>query len=458
MFHLPGLTLRGGFSAFAFILATAALLACGMLVASSAVLMHLNTEMASNLESVRDTQEVKIDLLEHARATQPAAVEALETDMLTQLDNERGAVRGPFEQRLLDEAQDQVHSYLEHQTESSRVAAYDAVDALVRENAIQAERARHAAIGWTVATTVIGGSVAALLALATATALWWLRSYGISPMLSISEAMGRFARGERSARANVSGAAELREVATRFNEMASKLAAERESELTFYAGVAHDLRTPLTSVKLAVGMIRPDRPLPPEDRMRSLISRIGKQVASLERMIGDVADLSSVETGRLELRLQETDLAHVVREALDALDAEASSRVRFSASGSSPVRVDPMRLSQVVHNLTSNALKYSPPDRPVEVRVTSSGDVASLEVRDEGPGISHEDLQRVFEPFRRVGLERAKIAGSGLGLFVSRQIVEAHHGRIEVDSTLGRGSTFRVLLPLAQPARSAELG
>jgi signal transduction histidine kinase len=420
--------------------------------------MHLNTDMAANLESVRDTQEVKIDLLEHARTTNPIVLRKIETDMLAQLDAERGVVSPGVEEHLLAEAQDEVHSYIEHQTETSRSAAYDAVDALVRENSIQAANARNAAIHWTVTTTVIGVTVAALLALATATALWWLRSYVISPMLSISAAMGRFARGDRAARAGVSGAAELREVATRFNQMAATLAAERESELTFYAGVAHDLRTPLTSVKLAVGMIRPDRPLPPEDRMRSLLSRIGKQVASLERMIGDVADLSSAETGRLELRLQETDLAHVVREALDALDTDAVVRVRFTASGSTPVRVDPMRLGQVVHNLTSNALKYSPPDRPVEVRVSAVGDVATLEVRDEGPGISHDDLQRVFEPFRRVGLERAKIAGSGLGLFVSRQIVEAHHGRIEVDSTLGRGSIFRVLLPLAQPAHAAETG
>ena len=113
------------------------------------------------------------------------------------------------------------------------------------------------------------------------------------------------------------------------------------------------------------------------------------------------------------------------------------------------VECDPMRIEQVVTNLISNAIKYSPDDAPVTVSVASNDEEVAVSVADRGIGLSEEERQRLFEPFRRVGLSKEAVPGVGLGLFVVKRIVDAHHGRIEVESEPGEGSTFRVLLPAA---------
>ena len=119
---------------------------------------------------------------------------------------------------------------------------------------------------------------------------------------------------------------------------------------------------------------------------------------------------------------------------------------------------DALRIEQIVINLVSNAIKYSPEGSQVDLRVAHSNSSLVIAVTDRGVGISAEDQQRLFEPFRRVGLSKEAVPGVGLGLFVVRRLVEAHGGRIEVDSSAGEGSTFRVLLPLASDAAARPIG
>jgi signal transduction histidine kinase len=143
----------------------------------------------------------------------------------------------------------------------------------------------------------------------------------------------------------------------------------------------------------------------------------------------------------------------VLREILQLFDGTLTDRplsVRVP-DRPVPIRCDRGRLEQVLTNLLSNALKYSPAESAVEVR----GGEAVFRVTDHGIGIDPRDLPRVFEPFRRVGLSRETVLGVGLGLFVVRRIVEAHGGRIEAESQPGQGSTFRVFLPLEPPRESA---
>ena len=126
------------------------------------------------------------------------------------------------------------------------------------------------------------------------------------------------------------------------------------------------------------------------------------------------------------------------------------------------IRCDPLRIEQVITNLLSNAIKYSPEGGRVDVAVAPQEDGAVISVTDQGLGISEEDQQRLFEPFRRVGLSMETIPGVGLGLFVVRRIVEAHHGRIDVTSARGKGSSFRIWIPSSPdsttPANVPEAG
>ena len=175
-------------------------------------------------------------------------------------------------------------------------------------------------------------------------------------------------------------------------------------------------------------------------------------------MVGDFLDASRIEGGHLELIRRRSDARDFVRDVVQLYETSSFSHPLRLAIPSSPVMVDcdPERMAQVLNNLVSNAIKYSPNGGPVVLSLREEGENAILTVSDSGIGIAHGDLEKIFEPFRRTGASRETIPGVGLGLSVSRRIVEGHGGRIVVQSELGAGSTFRVEVPLAE-ARPASV-
>jgi PAS domain S-box-containing protein len=232
---------------------------------------------------------------------------------------------------------------------------------------------------------------------------------------------------------------------------------ERQKD-DFLASVAHDLRNPLTSVKGYADLLR--RQLartdhPEAERLLARLEQIETSVARMAILIDAVMDLARSQLGRpLELRRLPTDLvalaSHAVAEQQQLAEEHA---IRLQADAPSLVGSwDPVRLERVVHNLLSNAIKYSPDGGEVLVTVAwtedASGAWAVLAVRDRGLGIPAEDLPRLFERFHRGGNVVGRIAGTGIGLASSRQIVEQHGGSIAVESRVGEGSTFTMRLPL----------
>jgi signal transduction histidine kinase len=181
-------------------------------------------------------------------------------------------------------------------------------------------------------------------------------------------------------------------------------------------------------------------------------------------MIADLLDTTRLEAGQLEMRFAEADLGALAAGVVEGFQ-DGSPRHRLVATlpdAPLPVRCDPERIEQVIGNLITNAIKYSPEGGTIEVSAAARGDRVELAVRDSGVGIPADELAHVFDPFRRVAATRHVAPGAGLGLFVVRRIVEAHGGTIEVDSAPGAGSTFRIglqalsattgsALPRAQP-------
>jgi signal transduction histidine kinase len=172
-------------------------------------------------------------------------------------------------------------------------------------------------------------------------------------------------------------------------------------------------------------------------------------------MVGDLLDATRIEAGKLELQLEERDareLAHAVVELYQA--AGPSHELKLSLPDT-PVLLscDGARIEQVLNNLVSNAIKYSAEGTRVDVTVLQQGDAVLLSVADQGMGISADEQRHLFAPFRRTHGAREHAPGAGLGLSVARRIVEAHGGRIEVDSHPGRGSVFRVHLPVVHAAQ-----
>jgi signal transduction histidine kinase len=262
--------------------------------------------------------------------------------------------------------------------------------------------------------------------------------------------MRRFGGGDLDARAEVRGPRELREMSARFNEMAQALADQRKSQLAFLGGVAHDMRNPLHVLKLALATVPPGRPLPSEPRLRTLFERLSRHIGRLERMSNDFVDMAKIESGKLELRLEDQDARALVQEVVELFEGTAPEHeLRVILPGEAvPVRCDPLRLEQVLTNLVSNAIKYSPGGGRIELGVERVDGEAVIRVTDHGVGIAASDQSRLFEPFRRAGLSQGTVPGAGLGLAVVRRIVDAHGGHIDVDSQPGRGSTFSVHLPV----------
>lgn len=279
-----------------------------------------------------------------------------------------------------------------------------------------------------------------------------VQRHALRPILAIREAIERNARGDLDARAPERGPRELRAIAEALNGMSEAIARQRQEQLAFVAGVAHDLRGPVTAVKIGVDAIRDDHVA----AQSPVIAIVERNCARLTRMLDDLVTASRIEAGFLELAVQEIDLRVPVRAIVD-LYAPTSPRHRIALRApDEPVRcnADPMRVEQVVSNLLSNAIKYSPNGGDIEVSIERGRDEATLTVRDHGIGIDRDELDHIFEPFTR-RLEAQSLApGAGVGLSVVRRIVDAHGGRLEVESAKGAGSTFRVTWP-AQRVTSA---
>lgn len=230
-----------------------------------------------------------------------------------------------------------------------------------------------------------------------------------------------------------------------------------EMRMEFISAAAHDLRTPLTPLKLALAALR----LGGEEAERSQrIDMMQRSVARFELLIEDMLDASRLQAGRLTLKRVPVDVDQLVREVLDSFkDAANKGELILDATGVQPARIDadPLKASQVIMNLVSNAVKYTPPGGRVTVSLETGPHEAILQVRDTGLGITPEQQVRLFQPFERPHEGQPGVAkGTGLGLYISKGIVETHGGRLAVQSEgPGRGSSFTVAWPLASKTPSA---
>lgn len=270
----------------------------------------------------------------------------------------------------------------------------------------------------------------------------------VRPALTLTDTAQAFGRGQLSARASVPRDDELGALARTFNTMADDISNRDRNRLEFIAMVVHDLKNPVMAVDMANRMLRacPNS----ESFCRPYLDGIDAEVKRLRAIVRDLMDDVQIASGRFSMQHKPVNLCDLVRRLIEA-ETRAMTDHKFvvDLQGGCIVLGDARRIERVVMNLVSNAIKYSPGGTEVAVRVQREGSFAVLSVSDQGPGISREDLEVVFLPFGRGRSADQEAEGTGMGLYVVKQIVEAHGGRIEVDSELGRGTVFRVRLPLA---------
>jgi two-component system, OmpR family, sensor histidine kinase MtrB len=449
------MSLRANLSA---IVAFVAVLSLGGAAGFTWYSQRTTAAVVEGLHAIRTLQKLELDLLAHAHLRGTSDRSDLETRLTQDLREAERYIGNSTERSAFQRVESELADYLAraHDMPERQVVNLPELDAvheslrhLLDINLMQAGQAENSAAQW---ETLVNRAVLliALVLLSTImVVLIWLWRLAFRPVLNIRDAMTEFAAGRKSARALESGPAELRSIAVQFNRMASALSRQQEEQLVFLAGVAHDLRNPLSPLKLAAATLGGDGPLPPEDRVRATLDIVRRQVDRLDRMVGDLLDASRIEAGQLELQLKECDAGLLAREVFELFQT-ASPRHRLDLhlpESAVPMRCDAFRIEQVLNNIVSNAIKYSPDGGTVKILVRADEASAVFEIADEGLGIRPEDIPSIFQPFRRVGKVDPKIPGIGLGLSVARHIVAAHGGNIDVKSRSGAGTVFFVTIP-----------
>jgi signal transduction histidine kinase len=251
-------------------------------------------------------------------------------------------------------------------------------------------------------------------------------------------------------------------IAVGFGDVSRRKRAELEREQAvaarnrFYAGISHELRTPINAILgyqdlLLAGVYGPI----PEVQLAT-IERAQRSTRHLLELINDILDFSKLEAGKMELVLEEVEVTDIILEAFSTLQPIARERraeIQFSqALCAQPIVTDPRRVRQILLNLLGNAVKYGA-GNPIDVRCTQTQNrEICIEVQDRGPGIAPADRTRIFEEFVR--LVGSSEAGTGLGLPISKRLAELLGGRLEVDSVVGQGSVFRLILPGLTPVEA----
>ena len=267
------------------------------------------------------------------------------------------------------------------------------------------------------------------------------------PLDDLLEASHKVAEGDYSARVDERGPREVRSLAQAFNSMASRLEVNDRQRRAMLADVSHELRTPLTIIQGNLEAVLDGVYPADETRLKSLL----EETQILSRHVEDLRTLSLAEGGSLQLKRESTEISVLIRETVAAFQSQAAAAgVKLELSlgaGALMLEADPERIRQVLTNLISNALRYSPRGSTIEIHLTesdlSAGRRAVVSVQDSGPGIAPQDLSHVFDRFYRSSDSR----GMGLGLSIAKYIVEAHGGEIQAESAEGQGTTIWFSLP-----------
>ncbi|OGP90392.1 MAG: hypothetical protein A2156_06765 [Deltaproteobacteria bacterium RBG_16_48_10] len=268
------------------------------------------------------------------------------------------------------------------------------------------------------------------------------------PIQALTGAAQSLRNGDLTQRVNPKGKDEIGQLANAFNHLAESLERQEKYRKKLTGDLAHELRTPLANLQTHIeGLIDGVLPSTPEN-----LTSIHEEILRLGRLVGNLEELNRAEASRLNLKREKTSLRTLVERTISQFqpryfDKDVGLTVSLPEN-SIELSLDQDKISQVLNNLLSNALKFTQKGGSVEVAARRKGRDVEISVRDTGTGISENDLPFIFERFFRGGIGENGAKGSGIGLTIAKELTEAHGGKIEVESALNRGTKFTVRLPL----------
>ncbi|WP_432946597.1 sensor histidine kinase [Kribbella sp. CA-253562] len=277
----------------------------------------------------------------------------------------------------------------------------------------------------------------------------------VQPLRALTRAARRMSGGDESIRVRVRGHDEIGQLSAAFNELADSRARTESLRRAMVSDIAHELRTPLSNIRgwleaVEDGVAKPDQ---------AFVASLSEEAALLQHIIDDLRDLATADAGTLRIHPERVHLPTLFDQVVAAhrSDAEAAGVTLTAAPPTADgaeagadleLDADPVRLRQVLGNLVTNALRFTPTGGTVRLEGRRDGTETVIDVIDTGTGIAPDDLPKVFDRFWRAEQSRNRhTGGSGLGLAIVRSLVEAHHGQVTARSTLGQGSTFTIRLP-----------
>jgi two-component system, OmpR family, sensor kinase len=265
------------------------------------------------------------------------------------------------------------------------------------------------------------------------------------PVLALSDAADEISKGRYDVEVpRVPGGGEIGHLADRFREMTARLAEAEELERNFLMSVSHELRTPLTAIRGHVAALREGVVSDP-DSIDASLQTVSEEAERLGRLVGDVLDLAKLDAHRFTVLTEEVDMGRLLERAFSTFSEEARQRgIEYTSEAeSAPVIVsDGDRVLQIISNLLSNAFRWTPDGGRIELALQSANGTVTVDVADTGPGITADARERIFRPFWSTDGR-----GTGLGLPIARELAVALGGRIELQTEVGKGSRFRLVLP-----------
>jgi signal transduction histidine kinase len=265
------------------------------------------------------------------------------------------------------------------------------------------------------------------------------------PVLALSDAADEVSKGHYDVEVpRVPGGGEIGHLADRFREMTARLAEAEERERNFLMSVSHELRTPLTAIRGHVAALREGVVADPESIDASL-ETVAEEAERLGRLVGDVLDLAKLDAHRFTVLTEEVDMGRVLERAYSTFSEEARQRgIEYTSEAeSAPVIVsDGDRVLQIISNLLSNAFRWTPDGGRIDLELQTANGTVTVDVADSGPGITPDARDRIFRPFWSTDGR-----GTGLGLPIASELAVALGGRIELQTEVGKGSRFRLVLP-----------
>jgi signal transduction histidine kinase len=302
-------------------------------------------------------------------------------------------------------------------------------------------------------------TVLLLFAGGIATSLGYFLSTALTDsIIVLNKAAQRIAEGQLDVRVSVKGQDEMAQLANTFNAMAAQLeeAARKQQELEalrrdLIAWVGHDLRTPLTSIRAIVEALA-DGVVEDQETVSRYLRTAQRDIGSLALLIDDLFHMAQLDAGGLPMDQHANAISDLISDTIERF-SELANRKGITLAGRAdpgvdPVLIDAQQIERVLTNLVGNALRHTPPGGEVQVRASLTADAVLVEVQDTGEGIPAENLPHVFEQFYRGEESRNRATGgAGLGLAIARGIIEAHGGKIGVESEVGEGTRFFFTLP-----------